>query len=439
MKEIITEISFVKNQFKTRDIWTYIHEKVLNMLTNFEDINKFIKKNIYHLMININVSGRIYLIENGYIENIVKINKINYLMYMCPYDNLIKYVLENNNLNFDSIFKYNKLGESLFTTIIIQHNQLKNFKFLVENEKFDKSYLFLPNYKGLIPIHLIFKYCSTEFLEYFIETFTEAQYYTYENFNNQNYLYDLIIFNFDNIDIVLKKLNLNLNNILNEEYLLKIFYLFFEKIKGFIDDKKLSINIFNSLYENSYSFNPIRELLYSSEINYETIDLDERLNKIYSLIKIEDFNLNFWIKNDIKNNLSPLIEFFNINERTKIYLDIFKFIYKNEKIKEYIENELLNNYNNHLSLILYLKRNNINNELVNNILDKITLQEKNYSINMVIIGLIDDENKLKDYNIDEQCPICFENVNKVTNCLHGYCEDCYNKLETCAICRIKNI
>ena len=309
----------------------------------------------------------------------------------------------------------------------------------MENSKFDKSYLFIPNHKGVVPIHLIFKYCDSNYLEYFIEKFPEPQYYKFKDFANSDYLYYLILYNFDKIDIVLSKLNLDLNNILNEDNLLSIFYLFFDKINELINKKKLGIDVINSLYENEFSFNPIIELLNSSQVDFKNIDIDKRLNKILLLNNIENFNMDFWLKNEIESNKTPLKELIDINDRSEEYLEIIRHLYIIENIKKEIKYELLNNYTDNLSFILYFKRNKIDEELILKILDKIILEDKIYSINMIIIGLLDNKDELKKYNIEENCPICFEEVEKITSCLHGYCSECYKKLDICAICRVKNI
>ena len=40
-----------------------------------------------------------------------------------------------------------------------------------------------------------------------------------------------------------------------------------------------------------------------------------------------------------------------------------------------------------------------------------------------------------------ECPICLEIIEvghlKMTGCGHKYCEECYNKIDECAICRKK--
>ena len=41
------------------------------------------------------------------------------------------------------------------------------------------------------------------------------------------------------------------------------------------------------------------------------------------------------------------------------------------------------------------------------------------------------------------CPICLNTIDnkeyklKITGCGHKYCEDCFNKIDTCAVCRKK--
>ena len=45
-----------------------------------------------------------------------------------------------------------------------------------------------------------------------------------------------------------------------------------------------------------------------------------------------------------------------------------------------------------------------------------------------------DNKQMKKY---VECPICLEIIGdrlKITNCGHKYCETCYDKLDSCAIC-----
>ena len=139
-------------------------------------------------MLAINVDGRIELIKEGYIKNLRNINKINYLVYLCPRDGLIEKILENKYLVFESLFKYNKNEESLFSTIIIGYNQYKNFKTIVENENFDESYLFIPNREGISPIHEIFRYGDKELINYFVERYKNEKYYNYLDYNKKLFI-----------------------------------------------------------------------------------------------------------------------------------------------------------------------------------------------------------------------------------------------------------
>ena len=44
----------------------------------------------------------------------------------------------------------------------------------------------------------------------------------------------------------------------------------------------------------------------------------------------------------------------------------------------------------------------------------------------------------KEMKKSVECPICMEIIGdklKITNCGNKYCENCYDKLDICAICR----
>ena len=80
------------------------------------------------------------------------------------------------------------------------------------------------------------------------------------------------------------------------------------------------------------------------------------------------------------------------------------------------------NKNHKLQVEIYEKQNNIIEEIPIHLVKE--LQELN--------------NKLK---IKIECPICFSIIAdeklKVSVCGHKYCIDCYNHLDSCAICRMK--
>lgn len=60
--------------------------------------------------------------------------------------------------------------------------------------------------------------------------------------------------------------------------------------------------------------------------------------------------------------------------------------------------------------------------------------------------LVDEyKQMLKDLHKEIECPICMEIIDgvefsrelKITGCGHKYCNDCFDKIDECAICRKK--
>lgn len=53
----------------------------------------------------------------------------------------------------------------------------------------------------------------------------------------------------------------------------------------------------------------------------------------------------------------------------------------------------------------------------------------------------DFENMCAELKKDIVCPICFDVIEKgnlkITGCGHKYCNECFDKIETCAVCRKK--
>ena len=49
------------------------------------------------------------------------------------------------------------------------------------------------------------------------------------------------------------------------------------------------------------------------------------------------------------------------------------------------------------------------------------------------------ENMMKELKKKLECPICFEIIDegklKITGCGHKFCENCFNQINKCAICR----
>jgi len=56
-----------------------------------------------------------------------------------------------------------------------------------------------------------------------------------------------------------------------------------------------------------------------------------------------------------------------------------------------------------------------------------------------IVGEI--EKMCKELKKDIECPICLDVIGhgklKITGCGHKFCEECFNNIDTCAICRKK--
>ena len=81
---------------------------------------------------------------------------------------------------------------------------------------------------------------------------------------------------------------------------------------------------------------------------------------------------------------------------------------------------------------------------------ELNMAEQVKLINRVNTMMADNSNEFPPHVLDEmkqlykemkksvECPICMEIIGdklKITNCGHKYCENCYDKLDICAICR----
>ena len=68
------------------------------------------------------------------------------------------------------------------------------------------------------------------------------------------------------------------------------------------------------------------------------------------------------------------------------------------------------------------------------------MNQKIVEIDDIPLHIINEYKSMMDWlKIELQCPICYDLIGsdnlKITNCGHKYCDECYKKIDTCAVCR----